>query len=61
MTAFRIDDEVVHRGRVFRVRGISPMSIEPRRVQLQDVSTGEFVEVPLHEVRKVQASDDRED
>lgn len=35
--------------RVFIVRGFSPMSIAPQRVQLEDVDTGECLELFVHE------------
>jgi hypothetical protein len=50
MTDIRVGDDVTFNGRVYRVRGISPMSASPRRVLLQDVETDEDVEAPLDDL-----------
>jgi hypothetical protein len=50
MTDIRVGDDVTFNGRLYRVRGISPMSASPRRVLLEDVETGENVEAPLDEI-----------
>ena len=50
MTDICVGDEVAHAGRVFRVRGISPMSTSPRRVQIEDLGTGETLEVRADEI-----------
>lgn len=47
MTEIRVGDDVTYRGRVLRVRGISPMSASPRRVLLEDDDTGEVIEVAV--------------
>jgi hypothetical protein len=47
MTDIRVGDDVTYRDRVLRVRGISPMSASPRRVLLEDLETGETLEVAL--------------
>ena len=50
MTDIHVGDDVTYDGRVFRVRGISPMSASPRRVLLEDAVTGENVEAPLDDI-----------
>jgi hypothetical protein len=50
MTDIHVGDDVTYDGRVYRVRGISPMSASPRRVLLADVETGENVEAPLDDL-----------
>lgn len=48
---FRIGDRLVFRGRTFVVRGFSPMSLVPRRLQLEDVETHEWLEASVDDVR----------
>ena len=50
MVVLRIDDRVIFDERTFRVRGISPMGVLPRRALLEDVETGAQVEVSLDAV-----------
>ena len=57
MTDIRVGDDVTYDGRVYRVRGISPMSASPRRVLLEDVETGENVEAPLDDLDPVDGPD----
>lgn len=45
-----VGDEVTYCGRVLRVCGLSPMSVSPRRVFLEDDGTGEVVEVALADI-----------
>jgi len=53
MTDIHVGDDVTLRGRVLRVRGISPMSASPRRVLLEDLETGESLEARLDELESV--------
>lgn len=39
----RLGDEIVIGNRVFIVRGVDPMSLDARRVYLEDAETGEVV------------------
>jgi hypothetical protein len=48
----RIGDEVTIGGRLYVVRGFDPMSVPERRVDLEDVETGERVRVPLDELER---------
>jgi hypothetical protein len=57
MTDIRVGDDVTFNGRVYRVRGISPMSASPRRVLLQDVETDEDVEAPLDDLEPLDDDD----
>lgn len=57
MTDIRVGDDVTYDGRVYRVRGISPMSASPRRVLLEDVETGENVEAPLDDLDPIDGPD----
>ncbi|HEY2072462.1 MAG TPA: hypothetical protein VGG88_02680, partial [Gaiellaceae bacterium] len=57
MTDIHVGDDVTYSGRVFRVRGISPMSASPRRVLLEDVATGENVEAPLDDIEPIDGGD----
>jgi hypothetical protein len=57
MTDIRVGDDVTFNGRLYRVRGISPMSASPRRVLLEDVETGENVEAPLDEIDPLDGGD----
>lgn len=50
MTDIHVGDDVILRGRVLRVCGISPMSASPRRVLLEDLETGESLEARLDEL-----------
>lgn len=57
MTEIRVGDDVTYRGRVLRVRGISPMSASPRRVLLEDDDTGEVIEVAVGELEDENGAD----
>jgi hypothetical protein len=57
MTEIHVGDDVTLRGRVLRVRGISPMSASPRRVLLEDLDTGESLEARLDELEPVEDGD----
>lgn len=57
MADIHVGDDVLYRGRVFRVCGISPMSASPRRFLLEDPDTGESVEALQDDVEPV---DDRD-
>jgi hypothetical protein len=46
----RIGDHVAYDGRLYVVLGLDPMSVPGRRVDLEDVETGERRRVPLAEL-----------
>ena len=48
--AMKIGDLVTYQGRSYVLRGIEPMSVPNRRVELEDSETGEVIVVPLAEV-----------
>jgi hypothetical protein len=48
--AMKIGDLVTYQGRAYVLRGLEPMSVPDRRVELEDPETGEVVVVPLAEV-----------
>jgi hypothetical protein len=48
--AMKIGDLVTYQGRAYVLRGLEPMSVPNRRVELEDPETGELVVVPLAEV-----------
>jgi hypothetical protein len=41
-----IGNLVTYKGRVYRFRGITPVSVQPARALLEDLRTGAFIEVP---------------
>jgi hypothetical protein len=45
-----IGTHVIHRGRVYVLVGVEPMSVPDRRAQLEDAITGERFRVPLVEI-----------
>jgi hypothetical protein len=47
-----IGDLVTWQGRSYYLRGLEPMSVPDRRVQLEDAETGEIVMAPLREVHE---------
>jgi hypothetical protein len=49
-TGFRIGDFVVWRGRLHVLRGIDPMSVEDRHVDLEECGSGERRRPPLAEI-----------
>ena len=53
MADIHVSDDVLYRGRVFRVCGISPMSASSRRCLLEDPETGESVEALQDDVEPV--------
>ncbi len=48
--AMKIGDLVTYKGRAYVLRGLEPMSVPNRRVELEDSETGEVIVVPLAEV-----------
>jgi len=48
--AMKIGDLVTYQGRAYVLRGLEPMSVPNRRVELEDPETGEVIVVPLAEV-----------
>jgi hypothetical protein len=48
--AMEIGDLVTYQGRAYVLRGLEPMSVPNRRVELEDPETGEVIVVPLAEV-----------
>ena len=48
----RIGDLVTYEGAVYVLRGLDPMSVPDRRVELEDPATGERVRVPLADVEE---------
>jgi hypothetical protein len=48
----RIGDLVTWQGRAYYLRGLEPMSVPDRRVQLEDAETGEAVTAPFREVHE---------
>lgn len=55
MANLHIGDYVTFRDRTYVVRGMSPMGIPHRRLQLEDLDTGEQVEVSAAEMQRVEA------
>src|SRR5436305_14647284 len=51
-----VGDDVIFRGRVYSVRGLSPMSASPRRALLEDLETGENVEAHLDELGTLESA-----
>jgi hypothetical protein len=45
-----IGDLVTYKGRAYVLRGLDPMGVPDRRVELEDAETGEHVSAPLAEV-----------
>ena len=48
--AMKIGDLVIYQGRAYVLRGLEPMSVPNRRVELEDPESGEVIVVPLTEV-----------
>jgi hypothetical protein len=46
----RIGDPVAYAGRQYVVRGLDPMGVPDRRVDLEDLETGECVRAPISEL-----------
>ena len=57
LTEIHVGDEVAYGGRIFRVRGLSPMSASPRRVLLEELETREILEVRVDEVEPSPAAE----
>jgi len=60
MVQLRIGERVVIRAQTLMVRGLSPMGTHPRRIQLENLATGEQVEVPLTDLQS-ESNDVEED
>jgi hypothetical protein len=52
MANLHIGDSVTFRERAYLVRGLSPMGAGTRRVQLEDVETGEHIEIPADGIQR---------
>ena len=50
VAAMEIGDLVTYQDRAYVLRGLEPMSVPNRRVELEDSETGEVIVVPLAEV-----------
>ena len=48
--AMEIGDLVTYQGRAYVLRGLDPMGVPDRRVELEDPESGEHISVPLAEV-----------
>jgi hypothetical protein len=48
--AMKIGDLVTYQGRAYVLRGLDPMGVPDRRVELEDPETGDYISVPLTEV-----------
>ncbi len=46
----KIGDLVTYQGRAYVLRGLEPMNVPNRRVELEDPESGEVIVVPLAEV-----------
>jgi hypothetical protein len=51
MVELCIGERVSLGGRVFVVHGFTPLSVSPGRVHLEDVETGEWLEVSTNDVQ----------
>ena len=49
----QLGDLVDYRGRLHVIRGVTPMSVRPFRIEIEDVETGARRWVPRREVRAV--------
>jgi hypothetical protein len=47
-----LEEPLTWRGRDCVVRGLDPMSVSERRVELEDVDTGERFRIPLRDLRE---------
>jgi hypothetical protein len=45
-----IGDLVIYRGSAYVLRGLDPMGVPDRHVELEDPKTGEHISVPMAEV-----------
>jgi hypothetical protein len=57
MVDIHVGTRVTHDGRLFVVRGVSPMSASPRRVLLEDIETHALVEADAADVTPVPEGD----
>ena len=46
----QLGDQVTYQGRRYVVRGLDPMGVPDRRVDLEDLETGEVLRVPISEL-----------
>lgn len=52
MHSLHVGDQVSYRSRTFVVRGLTPLSVKPQRVHLEDAETGERVDVLADDVKR---------
>jgi len=52
MDPFTLNATLTFAGRAYRVRGFSPMGVNPRRVLLEDLETGAVIEIPEDELER---------
>jgi len=52
MRDFHIGDRVTFLDRTYYVRGITPISIAPRRVKLESVKTGNEIEIAVDQLAR---------
>ena len=50
MSDYRIGDKAAFGGRMHHIRGVSPMGVRPQRLYLEDVDSGESIEVTADEL-----------
>ncbi|CAN5206091.1 hypothetical protein BH18ACT12_BH18ACT12_08140 [soil metagenome] len=50
LAAMKIGDFVIYQDRAYVLRGLDPMGVPERRVELEDPEGGEHISVPLAEV-----------
>jgi hypothetical protein len=53
-----IGTTVIYKGRAYRFCGITPVSIQPASALLEDLRTGEYVEVPAIELTAARVAGD---
>lgn len=56
MTSFEIGDRLAFQGRVYFLRGFSPMSVRPRRLLLEDSVSRQTVELVEAELARDRAA-----
>lgn len=59
MTNFNVGGKVTHHGRLYIVRGLSPMGVPKRVVLLEDAETKERLEVGVRELTRTSPSQGR--
>jgi hypothetical protein len=52
----KIGDNVIYRGRLVRLLGHEPMSVPDRRASVEDLETGDLLEVAYDELEEVPAA-----